>query len=339
MKYKEDVKKAAEILKKSIPELTASKVPITPYNYGIWYTHCSGVNKKLSTDLNNILKDYGTLNHEQSLDLFKRHVINDLLSIDDKLESNLQKVMSDMSESATFTEQNAGDLERELTISLRSLNSSVNEEELKTIISTISEKTRLVSSTTKQFKNVLSDAQQEINQLKQELQEAKEAANKDTLTKLFNRRHFDNKLATTLDKKRDSDAYALILLDVDHFKAFNDNYGHLMGDTVLKSIGQVLNFMCEDTNHIPYRYGGEEFAILMPKTSMREAKILAENTRKKISSLKIKDKKSGQEISKITASFGLAFFGPEDTKESLIERSDSALYRAKQNGRNQVVSQ
>ncbi len=339
MKFKEGVKDAANILKQALPELTTNKLPVTPYNYSLMYAHCTGLYQHLSKDLQESLKTYGTLSHEQSVDLFKKHIINDLLSIDDKLENNFQKVMTDINESALHTEQNAGDLERELTLSLRSLNNSINEDELKKIIETIAEKTRLVSNTTKQFKDVLNDAQQEISALKQELEQAKEAANKDTLTKLFNRRHFDQMLASILNSQNNAHSSALILIDVDHFKAFNDNYGHLMGDVVLKSIGQVLIHMCENTDHVPYRYGGEEFAILMPKTSMREAKILAENTRKKISSVRIKDKKSGKEISKITASFGLSFANSDDTSNTLIERSDSAMYRAKQNGRNQVISQ
>jgi len=338
MKFTENIKDSAELLKLSLPELTKHKLAVNPYNYGLMYAHTSGVYQSLTKDLQNALSTNGTLTHEQSLELFKKHIINDLLAVDRKLENSYQTVMSNVSESASKTEQSTGDLEQQLLHSLHRLDSTETSEELKTVVDIIVEKTRQVGKTTKEFRSVLNEAQSEISRLKEELKEAKAAAEKDALTKLHNRRYFDTQLSQAIEAKNNLNSLALILIDVDHFKSFNDNYGHLMGDMVLKAIAQVFMEVCKDSDNIPCRFGGEEFAILLPKTSMRETKILAENTRKKISSLVLKDKKSGKSISNVTASFGLSFASPEDTNATLIERADKALYKAKQDGRNQVVS-
>jgi diguanylate cyclase len=338
MKFTENAKDAANLLKATVPELSQHKLPVNPYNYSLWYAHFSGLYSSLSKELSSALKEQGALTQNQSLELFKKHIINDLLAVDGKLEQGYQTVMNDVSESANKTEQNAGDLEQELVHSLRDLKEADAGNELMTIVNTIAEKTRKVSQTTKEFQGVLNKAQDEISRLKEELKEAKAAADKDGLTHLFNRRYFDNSLTELLEHPETNKSHALILVDVDHFKNFNDNYGHLMGDLVLKALGKILIKAAETKACIPCRFGGEEFAILMPNTPLREAKILAENTRKKIFSLVLKDKKSSKTISNITASFGVTALKPEDTEASFVERADKALYKAKQDGRDQVAS-
>lgn len=338
MKFSDTVKDAADILKSAIPDMTKHRVPVNPYNYGIWYAYYSGLYPNLSKELGQLLKAQDTISPEKSLELFKKYVVNDLLAVDKKLEDSYQSMMSSVSESASKTQASAGDLETQLIHSLKQLDSTGTSEELKAVINTIAEKTRLVGKSTGAFKNVLDDAQTEISRLKEELKVARAAAEKDPLTKLYNRRYFDQSMERALINHRTGEPLALILVDIDHFKKFNDNYGHLMGDLVLKSISQVLSDACLETDHIACRFGGEEFALLLPKTTMREAKILAENILKKISSLTLKDKKSGTSVSKVTASLGLSFADPDDTSTSLIDRADKALYRAKENGRNQMIS-
>lgn len=338
MKFSETLKDAADILKSAVPDMAQHRVAVNPYNYGLWYTHFTGSSPTLSKEIKRIYDSNEPLTPERSIELFKKFVINDLLVVDKKLEDSYQSVMDSVSESANKTEQSTGNLEQQLIRSLRHLENSDTSDELMTVINTIAEKTRLVSETTREFRHVLNDAQSEITRLKEELKVARAAAEKDPLTKLYNRRYFDNSMETALINHKAGEPLALILIDVDHFKKFNDNYGHLMGDLVLKTIAKVLTDSCVDTNHIACRFGGEEFALILPKSTMREAKILAENILKKISSLTLKDKKSGAAMSKVTASLGLSCADPDDSSTSLIDRADKALYKAKENGRNQIIS-
>jgi diguanylate cyclase len=338
MKFKEDIKQATELLKLALPELSKHKLPATPYHYGVWYAYMTGLLPGLSKELNQIIKTYGTCTTDQSIELYKKYVINDFIAVDNKLEDNFQKIMTDVGESAEQTGKNADDLEKQLTYSLKSLNDSGASTDIQLVIQTIASKTKQVSDSTRQFKKVLDNAQSEISRLKEELQQAQEEARKDVLTKLYNRRSFDHHMLRNLETKADNEILALVMMDIDHFKRFNDTYGHLMGDTVLKAMGKVLNEACEDKGYLPCRLGGEEFAILMPRTNMREALMFAENARKKIASLVLKDKKNGKKISNITASFGLTFAEPEDSPESFLDRADAALYKAKKSGRDRVES-
>ena len=108
-----------------------------------------------------------------------------------------------------------------------------------------------------------------------------------------------------------------------------------MGDKVLQYVGKMVKSECTDAL-LPVRFGGEEFAVLMPKKTTEEAATLAENLRQKIQAIRIKQKKSGDVISSITASFGVATLGAEESIDTFVGRADAALYQAKEAGRNNV---
>ncbi len=154
-------------------------------------------------------------------------------------------------------------------------------------------------------------------------------ANTDSLTGLANRHVFSTNLANEVERaKRFKHPLSFILLDIDHFKAVNDTYGHQTGDTTL----QVLANLLQDTVRtidLPCRYGGEEFAIILPETNQAGAKQVAEQVRKTI------EKHLFPEVEKITISLGVAEFFSEEQAIDFIRRTDQALYQAKKNGRNQ----
>lgn len=157
-------------------------------------------------------------------------------------------------------------------------------------------------------------------------------ATQDALTLLGNRRAMDLEMIHCLDDfKRNNFAASVIILDLDHFKKVNDNFGHKCGDEVLISIARLLQQRVRVTDRI-FRFGGEEFVILARNTSLPDAEIMAEDLRKQIA----------QDVStpegKITASMGCAQLKSGETADQWFERADSALYRAKDEGRNRVVA-
>lgn len=154
---------------------------------------------------------------------------------------------------------------------------------------------------------------------------------KDGLSCLYNHVTFQTKLIAEIERcKRYSTNVSLIMLDIDHFKRFNDTYGHQYGDKVIRKIGQLLVDDCRDID-IPCRYGGEEFAIILPETSGEDAFKFSERLRKDI--------QTKMEKEQITVSLGVAAFPADaDTKQDLISASDKALFRAKESGRNKSVS-
>ena len=159
---------------------------------------------------------------------------------------------------------------------------------------------------------------------------------RDSLTGLYLRRHLLERLTAEISRHlRSDEELSFLMIDLDHFKKYNDKFGHTAGDIVLKTIAMILTDMFNQPGQIVCRYGGEEFCILLPDCSKRKAGQLAEEVRKKIESQTIILRR---EKTHITVSIGVAAF-PRDvlTKEELVQKADSALYEAKASGRNQVV--
>src|SRR5690606_30343449 len=125
------------------------------------------------------------------------------------------------------------------------------------------------------------------------------------------------------------------MLDIDHFKQFNDHYGHPLGDRVLQHVGQLMRDLLPPQG-MAARYGGEEFCVVLRNCDLKGAHAFAEQLRLKIQALRVKVRRTDKVLDSITASFGLALAEANDNLESLITRADDALYQAKHNGRNQV---
>lgn len=168
----------------------------------------------------------------------------------------------------------------------------------------------------------------------------KRMASQDFLTGLANRHAFDEALKLEWRRALRQQSYlSLVMLDADHFKAFNDTYGHLQGDACLRSIGAALAENCARAGDLAARYGGEEFALLLPLTDQHGAMAVAERIRGWIQALAIPHAFNGESDS-VTISAGVATLVPtaEDRDEDLVRAADQALYTAKRQGRNCVVS-
>ena len=158
----------------------------------------------------------------------------------------------------------------------------------------------------------------------------------DGLTKLHNSRSFYSQLEVEVDRfNRYKHPLSLLLLDIDHFKQYNDNFGHLEGDKVLVKISQLIK-SCLRKLDTAYRYGGEEFTVILPETSCEEAELVAERIRTTIQSEKFKPR-NAKELS-ITISIGTTQYDAQEQLSTFIQRADKAMYISKQNGRNQVTA-
>jgi len=170
--------------------------------------------------------------------------------------------------------------------------------------------------------------------LSKKLEESEARALVDALTNVLNRNAYNLKIGELVHEyKRYKEEWALLVLDIDHFKKFNDTYGHKTGDKVLKSVAATISNSIRVSDHI-FRYGGEEFVVILSRINKETTKNLSEKIRREVERDYLVD---GDNELKVTMSIGATIITPEDTEASLFERADKALYQAKQNGRNQVL--
>ena len=187
------------------------------------------------------------------------------------------------------------------------------------------------------LKKSLEQSKSQIDKLRSHLAEAQEVSMRDPLTSLSNRRGFDDNLARELaGARQQGSALSLVLADIDNFKKVNDLFGHTIGDEILKTFARVLrdNVCARDT---VARYGGEEFAVILPDTEVERARLITERMRTQLESMRLAVNGSGQQIGKVTASFGIAELSRGDDVDTLVQRADEKLYQAKCAGRNRVA--
>jgi diguanylate cyclase len=183
----------------------------------------------------------------------------------------------------------------------------------------------------------LSASKQEINQLQENLEVARTESLTDPLTSLSNRKFFDQALAKAVaDANTQSQTLSLLMTDIDHFKTFNDTFGHLTGDQVLRLVALSVKQNVKGQD-IAARYGGEEFAIILPNTALRASVTVADHIRRAVMSKELMKRSTGEHLGRVTISVGVAVLRPGDTVQSLIGRADACLYAAKRNGRNRVI--
>jgi len=184
----------------------------------------------------------------------------------------------------------------------------------------------------KEIGNELTATTEELRQANHQLEVL---AITDGLTDVYNHRYFMDQIQDKFENsKKRSKSLSLLMIDIDHFKAFNDNHGHMTGDAVLRSIARLLKSSCRK-NDIVARYGGEEFAIILPETDSKEAETIAEKTRALVENHQVPNEEGAQ---RVTISIGIGTNEKGiDSLNALISSADKALYHAKAQGRNRVV--
>lgn len=189
----------------------------------------------------------------------------------------------------------------------------------------------------RQFENKLDDYSSEITDLTRQLEHTKQAAMLDPTTGVGNRRRFEESLSDILKHLGDfNDKVSVLLGDVDNFKAVNDTLGHNVGDQVLRLVANtfVTNLKGSD---VVARWGGDEFAAILPNTNLDNAYSVAESVRSSIGTKSLRNKDTGETMGKVTLSIGVSTFRQGDNAHKLIFRADQALYEAKRLGRNRTI--
>jgi diguanylate cyclase len=181
-------------------------------------------------------------------------------------------------------------------------------------------------------------SQREIDQLRADLTRTREEATLCPLTRVLNRRGFDQRLHDMLRHPPPAGStHCLIMIDIDHFKRVNDTHGHQVGDRVLEGLGTVLRSMPAEPGMACARYGGEEFAILLPDTSLNKAVQMAEAVRSRTRGIRLRNRSTQAVELTVTVSAGVAAWRPGEDASAWIGCADAALYRSKAGGRDRVM--
>ncbi|MDO8932353.1 MAG: GGDEF domain-containing protein [Rhodocyclaceae bacterium] len=333
MKYRDSIEKSAEYLRLALPLMSKQSAALHPVSYAVWYEYVAGNNAALKAGIDGHLQKGAVLDEKTTFDLFRKHVAELDSDVAQRVSEGFQKIMADMSHSAS----EAGDHADQFGSALAEWSAGLSESEPGAGLETILDLTRNMQGSVTSLKGRLDESRREIEQLRQEVSKAREDALADGLTGLTNRRGFDMALAACLSASAsDEQGPSLLITDIDHFKRVNDSYGHLFGDRVIRAVAQILkdNVKGKDT---AARYGGEEFVILLPDTPLDGARHLAEKIRAAVEKFRIKRADSNEAVANITVSLGVANYRNGESGSDFVARADAALYASKNQGRNRVT--
>lgn len=328
--------KAAEHFRLAIAQLGKidGATPI-PLNYALFYFYVAGANARFNGMLDRMI-GAGRWDHETATKLFMRFFTpcSDASMAD--LQQELLTVLNDVVGSVIDVAGNADQRTERLGQKVARLAECTDAKQSLAIASDILVEAHELVADSKALATDLRHSASEVERLKEDLLHARREAYIDTLTGLTNRRAFDKDLKSLVeDAERDGVSFCLVLLDIDHFKKINDEHGHLIGDRVLTQLGKQLSARTRSCDKVS-RYGGEEFAILLPNTELGQAAQVAEHIRESVGRLNMRRTDNNVRLGAITASFGVAEYREGCTPSQLIARADAALYNAKLAGRNQV---
>jgi diguanylate cyclase len=315
-------------------------IPALPDNFTVWYHYCAGTYPDLSRTVDILIDNGQEFTPSVSANLFERFFTHE--SEDKTVQAattKLEGVIKRASEYLNEAGAGAAQFGEQLADATGALADASPDSEARDIIEGIIGASQQMEKHTQALEQRLASTSDEVVELRKEIEITRREASTDGLTGLANRKLFDVTMRETAAHAMESgDPLCLLMLDIDYFKKFNDNYGHQTGDKVLKLLASVLTESI-GSDDVAARYGGEEFAVVLPGTGLADAMAVGELIRERIAKKNIVNRTTGKKLGAITLSAGAAAFVPGEALTDLIERADIALYTAKQTGRNRVVSE
>lgn len=311
----------------------------TPENFELFFAYAAGENPSVSRIMGDMIAGRRAFTPTVLDDLRRRFFAK--VRFEEEMDS-LNKGVSDTLETMLAKLEEAGrstvDYGRALTAASGELVAGPSSDDLRTLVETLRNATQTMEHRAKSLETELQKSSREVNELKRKLDSVRKESLTDPLTGVSNRKAFDTELGKAVQGSRETcEPLCLLMCDIDHFKLFNDTWGHQTGDQVLRLVANCLseNVKGRDT---AARYGGEEFAVIVRGAALEAAMTLADQIRLGVQSKKLVKKSTGDILGTITISIGVAELGPGEAPASLIQRADACLYGAKNAGRNRVMS-
>jgi diguanylate cyclase len=335
-----DYERTISIGEKAFAHIRGHRTAAYPRAYELWYTYVTGHHPALMRAINDLLRKFGRVTQSELDEIYDRFINTNRFTAEaERATVRLLSQMDTVGEALDSAKGEINDYRGTLNGSVDEMELGVGEDRLRAIISDLMASTRNMSRLNGKLSEQLGEAKTEVIELREALESIRTESQIDPVTTLANRMFFDTALADALrHAQRTGDELAVLMTDIDHFKKFNDTYGHLTGDQVLRLVAMSIkqNVKGLDT---AARFGGEEFAIILPGCNIRGAIQVAEQVRKAVMSRELVKRSTGENLGRVTISIGVAAFRKEDTPTTIIERADTALYAAKRGGRNMVLAE
>jgi len=314
-------------------------VPPTSANYEVWLSYRLARNQSLRELIDARISAGENFTPEFNSEMHERFFTGlgasaQILLAGERIARDLDQVVSFLKQ----TEDKSEDYGRKLETAATDLNRGLTTDQIRQVVSSLAAATLDMANHNQNLNQQLQRSTREIDTLRTSLESVRVESLTDSLTGLSNRRMFDETLRMRLEEARaQRTELCLFLCDIDHFKRFNDTWGHHTGDQILRFVASALQAHSRP-DFLVARYGGEEFAVIMPRVSARVAAQTAETLRGAIQAKRLRRRSTNEDLGQVTVSIGIARLQPGDTTQGLVERADACLYASKRNGRNQVTT-
>jgi diguanylate cyclase len=328
----------SDLASKALEAMKTRGDSFSPRAYELWYAHFNGTHASLSAEIHSRLARAERLAESEIEALYDLYIANTRMAR--QAERTSLTVISEIDGVMSIIDKAMGSstrYEESLSMISANLEGATDREQVCSVVETLVQATQTAASDNRFLEAKLAESRNEIQELREALEATRAEALTDPLTGLANRRHFDEMLQKTIDQSTvRREPFALAIIDIDHFKRFNDEHGHQTGDMVLRLVARTIKQKFKSSS-ICARYGGEEFAVIMPNADIVAGRIGAETARQGLLSRELIKKSTGQSLGRITISIGVAAFRRGDMASAIIERADVCLLAAKRQGRNRTV--
>ena len=330
---------AYRLARKALDAMVQHRVWPTPQNYELWLLYAADPKSPLASEIDRLAASdsgftEGLCHNLASRFLPRANLSGVLKDAGDQLSRELDTV-SKAIQAAHLSNEAYGETLADAGAELQNATPGA----LRKLVAGLTDATRQAQSQTRMLQQQLQESTSEVVKLRDHLAEVRRDAATDALTGLGNRKAFDDSLDEAIAfSRRSGKPTALAVLDIDHFKRFNDTWGHQTGDQVLRYVGSVLARVCDQPPRFAARYGGEEFAMIFPGESTGQVLALLQDVLEEIASRVLRRRSTNEELGSITVSIGLAELKAHELQADFIERADSALYASKRNGRNRITN-
>jgi diguanylate cyclase len=322
----------------ALEQIDRFKLPADPWSFELWYIYAAGHNPALNRAIDAAAASTKGLMEDELDRLGNLHVPSRrsgtrIGQISTDLSGEISQVMG-MIETAMLSSQVYN---HDLGEGLNNIGQTTSQDMLKPIVEALIIATKDMENTARGLESRLEESKSKTADLQKSVDNLRLETLTDPLTLVGNRQRFDDSLGTmTAEAAASGTPLSLLIADIDHFKKFNDWFGHQSGDQVLRLVATAIKDALRESDVVA-RYGGEEFAVILPNAPMGIAKMTAERVRQSIAGRDVKKRTTGESLGQITISIGVAEFRPGESSDDFVERADSRLYAAKRAGRNRVV--